>query len=69
MRSYLDVFHALNAAGVRDVVVGGLAVVLQGHVRMTVDLDLVVDLAPEPLLAVLGPLANRLSIPLAREPA
>lgn len=40
-------FAALNEAGVRYVVVGGLAVVLHGHVRMTVDVDLVVDLDEE----------------------
>jgi hypothetical protein len=45
---YDDVYAALQAADVRFVVVGGMAVVLSGHVRMTVDLDLVVDLAPEP---------------------
>lgn len=44
MGPYEAVFAALNAAAVRYVVVGGAAVVLQGHPRMTVDLDLVVDL-------------------------
>lgn len=58
MHGYLDVFSALNAARLRYVVVGGVAVVLQGHVRMTVDLDLVVDLAAEPALAVLDLLAD-----------
>lgn len=43
---YSDVFAALSAAGVSYVVVGGTAVVLQGHARMTVDLDLVLDLEP-----------------------
>lgn len=42
---YDDVHAALHVAGVRYVVVGGSAVVLQGHPRMTLDLDLVVDLA------------------------
>lgn len=58
MNGYLEVFRALNAARVRYVVVGGVAVVLQGHVRMTVDLDLVVDLAVEPARAVLDLLAE-----------
>lgn len=58
MNGYLDVFGALNAAGLRYVVVGGVAVVLQGHVRMTVDLDLVVDLAEDPARAVLDLLAE-----------
>lgn len=44
MARYRDVLAALNDAGVSYVVVGGTAVVLQGHVRMTVDLDLVVEL-------------------------
>jgi len=65
---YLAVFRALEAAGVRYVVVGGLAVVLHGHPRMTVDLDVVVDLAPEPaarameVLSSLG-LLPRLPVP------
>lgn len=44
MSAYDDVFDAFAAANVRYVVVGGVAVVLRGHARMTVDLDLVVDL-------------------------
>lgn len=47
MGSYDDVFRALHAVGARYVVVGGTAVVLQGHARLTVDLDLVLDLSPE----------------------
>ncbi len=41
----LDILHALSGARVSFVVVGGVAVVLQGHPRMTADLDLVVDLS------------------------
>ena len=37
----------LAAANVRFVVVGGVAVVIHGHARLTVDLDLVLDLDPE----------------------
>jgi hypothetical protein len=44
---YLDVLGALNAAHVRYVVVGGVAVALQGHLRATVDLDIVLDLVPD----------------------
>lgn len=47
MSPYLPLFKALNDAGVKYVVVGGLATVLHGYLRMTVDVDLVVDLAPE----------------------
>lgn len=42
----LGLLGALDQAGVRAVVVGGVAVVLHGHPRLTVDLDLVVDLDP-----------------------
>ncbi len=38
------VFEALNRARVRYLVVGGVAVVLHGHLRTTHDLDLVVEL-------------------------
>jgi hypothetical protein len=44
MAVFEPLFKALNEAGVRYVVVGGLAVVLHGHARLTVDIDLVVDL-------------------------
>jgi hypothetical protein len=55
---YDDVFVALHHAGVRYVVVGGTAVVLQGHARLTVDLDLVVDLAAEPAGAAMRALTG-----------
>ncbi|MGL5850752.1 MAG: nucleotidyl transferase AbiEii/AbiGii toxin family protein [Phycicoccus sp.] len=54
----LDVVAALDAAGVEHVVVGGVAVVLHGHVRTTVDLDLVVDLSPENALAAIDVLTR-----------
>ncbi|MEW5742180.1 MAG: hypothetical protein AB1938_24910 [Myxococcota bacterium] len=38
------IFEALNEAGVRYLVVGGVAVVLHGHPRFTADLDLVIQL-------------------------
>jgi len=37
---------ALNAANVRYLVAGGLAVVAHGYVRFTADVDLIVDLEP-----------------------
>jgi len=46
MSFYEDFFKVLNADGVRYIVVGGVAVVLHGHPRMTADIDLVVDLNP-----------------------
>ena len=47
MSIFEPILTRLNEEGGRYVVVGGLAVVLHGHARLTVDLDLVVDLAPE----------------------
>jgi hypothetical protein len=46
MGLYDDVYAAFEEAGVRYVIVGGMAVVMSGHVRATVDLDVVVDLEP-----------------------
>lgn len=48
MALFEPIFQALEDADVRYVAVGGVAVVLQGHARLTTDLDLTVDLAPEP---------------------
>ncbi len=47
MSLYLPLFKALNDANVNYVVVGGLATVLHGYARLTMDVDLMVDLAPE----------------------
>ncbi|MGH9750253.1 MAG: nucleotidyl transferase AbiEii/AbiGii toxin family protein [Candidatus Polarisedimenticolia bacterium] len=44
MALFEPLFKALNDSDVRYVVVGGLAVVLHGHARLTADVDLVVDL-------------------------
>ena len=44
---FLRVLQALQESGVRYVLVGGLAVLLHGVDRLTADIDLVVDLAPE----------------------
>ncbi|MBI3268254.1 MAG: hypothetical protein HYZ53_04475 [Planctomycetes bacterium] len=50
--SFLEpVFEALNRGQVRYVVVGGVAVVLHGHARLTANLDLIVDLDPLPATA------------------
>jgi hypothetical protein len=45
--AYADVFKVLEGHNVPYVVVGGVAVVLHGHVRPIVDLDIVVGAAPE----------------------
>lgn len=54
--SIAAVFSALNEAGARYLVAGGLAVVAHGYVRLTLDVDLVIDLAPENLRRGLGAL-------------
>ena len=46
MSFFEEFFKVLNADGVRYIVVGGVAVVLHGHPRMTADIDLVIDLDP-----------------------
>ncbi len=48
MALFEPIFHALNRAEIRYIVVGGVAVVLHGFARLTGDLDLVVDLEPDP---------------------
>ena len=40
------IFAALEASGARYLVVGGVAVVLHGHLRFTADLDLVLAMDP-----------------------
>jgi hypothetical protein len=44
VRLFAPVFAALNRSGVRYVVVGGVATILQGYVRGTTDVDVVLDL-------------------------
>ena len=46
--------RALNQAGVRYLVAGGLAVVAHGHVRFTADVDLILDLEEDNLRSALG---------------
>jgi hypothetical protein len=48
-RRFEPVLKALNEADVRYLVVGGVAVVLHGHLRTTGDLDLVIELSPDNL--------------------
>lgn len=48
-----NVLVALNQADVRYLIVGGVAVVLHGHLRATKDLDLVIQLEPGNLLGAL----------------
>lgn len=51
--TFAKLFRALNASGTRYVVVGGLAVVLHGHQRLTSDTDLIIDLAAGPAARLL----------------
>lgn len=68
-RPYLPLLRALAVGGVRHAICGGLAVVLYGVPRMTFDLDLVVDLSPDNMRALVAVLSHegyrpRLPVPL-----
>jgi hypothetical protein len=52
------VLAALNGAGVRYLIVGGVAVILHGHLRTTAGLDLVVDLESENVLRAVNTLVS-----------
>ena len=71
MSVFEPIFDALNQGGVRYVVVGGVATLLHGYARLTVDLDLVVDLSPseaEKAIAVLTAIGLAPRVPVdARE--
>lgn len=64
-----SVFKVLNDEGGRYVLVGGLAVVLHGHLRATGDMDLVVDLAPDQVNRTLAALEHAGFRPYAPVPA
>ncbi len=51
-----QVAAALNEASVRYVIAGGLAVIVHGYMRMTMDVDLVIDLEQGNLLRALDAL-------------
>jgi hypothetical protein len=68
MALFEPIFAALDAAGVRYVVVGGVAVVLHGHARFTADLDIAIDLSPDgtrDAMAALGGLGLRPRLPVS----
>jgi hypothetical protein len=48
--SFAMIVKALNDAGVRYLVVGGVAVIAHGYVRLTVDVDLMIQLEPDNLV-------------------
>lgn len=61
----MPIFRALDEAGARYVVVGGLAVVLHGYARLTADVDLVVDLAPGEAIKAVAALGRLGMVPRA----
>lgn len=66
-RSVEAVIGALNAAHVRYLVAGGLAVVAHGYVRFTADIDLILDFEPANVrraIAALSPLGYRPRAPV-----
>jgi hypothetical protein len=61
------IFAALNAVNARYVVVGGVATILHGYIRLTRDVDLVIDLTPDDLrrtLAALEGIGYRPALPV-----
>lgn len=64
MPLFEPILSALAEAGVRYVVVGGVATVLQGYARLTADLDLAVDLAADPALRAIEVLLGLGLVPL-----
>ena len=57
-KSLVAIIGALNAARVRYLVVGGLAVVAHGYLRYTADVDLVLDPDPESFKRAIAALAG-----------
>ena len=62
LRSVESIVKSLNAAGVRYLIAGGMAVVAHGYLRLTMDLDLILDLNEENLRAAVGALSELLAI-------
>lgn len=56
MAIFDPLFAALNRENIRYVIVGGLATVLHGHARLTLDVDLVIDLEPAQARKAIGAL-------------
>lgn len=69
-RSLDALARALESANARYLIVGGMAVVAHGYVRLTVDVDLVLDPEPAALVRALEALSNlgyrpRAPVPIA----
>jgi hypothetical protein len=70
LKSAERIMETLNAAKVRYLVVGGLAVNAHGYVRMTMDIDLVIDLRPENITRALHALSDigyKTAVPITPE--
>jgi hypothetical protein len=61
-----QICQALNAAGARYLVIGGIACILHGYVRATTDLDVLIERSPDNAGRVLEGLA-RIGYGFARE--
>jgi hypothetical protein len=57
-RSVEAIFGALNGSGARYLVAGGLAVVAHGYVRLTADIDIVLDPDPGALRRAIDALSS-----------
>jgi len=58
LNSFAAVARALDDAGVRYLIAGGLAVNAHGYLRYTNDVDLVVQLVPENIVRAFAALAS-----------
>ena len=47
LNDLVDLCHRLNDAGVNYMVIGGMAIIQQGFIRATEDIDLLIDALPE----------------------
>ena len=62
--SFDTLVHALETAGVRYLVAGGLAVNAHGYLRFTRDLDVVLQLSPQNILSALAAIGYRPIVPI-----
>ena len=62
---YVELVEALAERGIRFVIVGGVAVVLHGVPRTTFDLDILLDLAAENVIAFVDVMAEQGLLPRA----
>jgi hypothetical protein len=70
VRSIEAIIRALNDAGVRYLIAGGLAVIAHGYTRVTQDIDLILDLGEENVrraVSVFAGLGYRPTAPIAIE--